>query len=300
MASKGDTFVKKAEEHLNSWNFFKSSSEKNEKATDYYEKAANAYKMESDFEKAGACFEKAAKLSLKSSSELKDMDAARLYEEGARMYVNGNQNEKAKELFVEAGEALIRGGKRAGGAFENAFVNASDMNEKRELFQRAIKCHRESGSKVGATMLLTKMAVMEVEAMAFDRALELFDQLGRDALEDSVTRTGAFRILFRALLANLAQLGGHQQPNPVLLPPSEILVQLRKRFEVYQALDTQFNKKCREHMLITELLAALEARDEDAYDAAVKSFRKVCVVEASDQLMLQEGKGGLSLGTAIL
>lgn len=300
MASKGDAFVKKAEEHLKSWNFFKSSSEKNEKAVEYYEKAANAYKMESNFEKSGTCFEKAARLSAKSSSELKDMDMARFFEEGGKMFANANENEKAKELYLEAGEALNRGGKRAGGAFEQAALLATDISEKRELFQRAVKCHRESGSKVSATILLNKLALMEVEAMAFDKALELFEQLGRDALEDSVTRTGAFRILFRALLANLAQLGGHQQPNPVPYSRGEILTQLRQRFEAYQMLDIQFNKNCREHMLMTELLAALEGGDEEGYDAAVKSFRKVCVMEAPEQLMLREGKGGFSVETAVL
>lgn len=300
MTSKGDAFVKKAEEHLNSWNFFKSSSDKTEKGIDYYEKAGNAYKMDSMFEKAGNCFEKVALLSEKTSSSLKDADMARNFEEAGKMFSNAGQNEKGKEMFMAAGEALSRSGKRAGASFEQAAVLAVDVSEKRALFQRALQAHRESGSKVSATMALNKIANMEVEAMAFDKALELFDQLGREALEDTASRTGAFRILFRALLANLAQLGGHQQPNPVSCAPSEILEQLRQRFEAYQMLDTQFNHRCREHVLMTELLAALDARDEAAYDLAVKDYRKVCVVEAPEQLMLNEGKGGLSLATALL
>lgn len=300
MSAQGDKYMKKGDDTLNSWNIFKSNNTKCEEARDYYEKAAVQYKSNSVFDKAGEAYERIGAMVLKIPSELKDMDYARAMEDAGKMYVNAQNAEKAKAMFVEAAEAYSRTGKRgAAGAFEAAADACTDRNEKKELLLRAYGSHREKGSKVSATSILTKVAFCDVQGYAFQSAMDLFDQLGREALEDSLTRVSAFRVLFLALLANLAQLGGHQQP-PLSVSPAEVLESLRQRFQLYQQLDTNFTKNCREHMLITELLQAIDTCSVEAYDAAVKSFRRVCPLEAPQQLMLKEGREGITSGGMIL
>lgn len=299
-APQGDKYMKKGDDALNSWNIFKSNNSKYEEARDYYEKAAVQYKSNSVFDKAGEAYERFAAMVAKIPGEMKDIDYARGMEDAGKMYLNAHKKEKAKAMFVEAAEAYGRTGKRgAATAFEAAADACEDRNEKKELLLRAYASHREKGSKVSATSILTKVAFCDVQGYAFQSAMDLFDQLGRDALDDSLTRVSAFRTLFLALLANLAQLGGHQQP-ALSVSPGEVLANLRQRFSLYQQLDTNFTKNCREHMLITEILQAIDAGSVEAYDAAVKSFRKVCPIEAPQQLMLKEGREGITSANLIL
>lgn len=292
--------MKKAEKALNQWSLFQSSSAKYEKAQECYEKAVTQYKANGCFEKAGHAMESVASMAEKLASDRLENFLGKHYEDAAKCYENANLPEKSKLMYIKAAEIYQRGGKRAGPAFEQAAGQASDLTERKELLMRAYNSHLQQSSKVSAALALRKLALCEVESHGFDNAMELFDQLGREALDDSTTRSGAFRILFLALLANLAQLGSWHQSHPGSGSKRDILDRLAQRFQLYQQLDSQFNQHCREHMLITALLQALEGGDAEAYDAAVKSYRSVCPLEKPLQLMLDEGKGGLALGATVL
>lgn len=291
----------KAAAALSSWRLFSSQESKEDDAKRYYEKATVQFKAAENYgqaAKAYRCWADLCKSRPSSSSPMEigmlldgcgkmsaaagDTGSAILaYQDGAAAYEEGNQPLKAAALYEEVAKL------------------ATSTQEQEVAYYSANRLYTQKGAKVSASRCLRECAMVKVAAKDYMGAAELFDFLGREALEDRCDRSGAFRIFFQALLCLLAQLG-LCTTEPSIRPPGEVLDELRERFDLYQQLDTNFTVRCREHMCISALLNALTNGDAELYDATVKEFVAVCPQEGPQRAMLAAGKAAASLQLSIL
>ncbi|EPY34005.1 alpha-soluble NSF attachment protein [Angomonas deanei] len=163
-----------------------------------------------------------------------------------------------------------------------------DLTEGKEAMKwldQAVRYYKAQGSKVTAQEIVNKMADVKARGGDYQGASEMYEKLGREALEDPLARGGARKLFFNALLAQFAAM----TPDNVM----EGAGALEERFNEFQELDVQFNVHTREHMLITAMIDAVLNEDIDGLEAAVADFDNIVPLDATRQKMILRAKAAL-------
>ena len=167
-------------------------------------------------------------------------------EEAAKMMKKAN-DPRATDMLMRIVEMFDQQQKYSQAAkYCMAIAESSKGREATEWMNKAAKYHQTVGSKVTAGECVTRVAEIQAQSGEYSEAQRLYEKQAREALDDRLSRGGARKLFFMALLCQIADINGNN-----LIEGIEFL---RQKFEEYQELDNQFNDLTREHMLIREMV----------------------------------------------
>lgn len=272
-----------AEKQLKKRSWFSSSDAKVDEAHDTFLQAATQYKAAGNFAKVAQAYKRASEMSLKNKSE---SDQAVEMEEAAKAYVKAGDAKSAAALLRDVVDMYDKAQKYTNAAKACAALGDITMgDEAMRWLQQAVRYFRNQGAKVTASEIVLKMADMKARSGDYAGAQQIYDQLAREALEDRVARGNARKLFFTTLLCQLA-----------LMTPESLMEDvdaLEERFQEYQELDTQFNTNTREHMFMTDVIAAIQGEDTAMFDEAVHEYDSICPLDDLREKMILKGKQAL-------
>lgn len=278
---KAENLMIEGEKRITKFAPFTSSDEKHEKARDKFLQAATQFKAASNWSRAAQAYQRASDMStiLKNESDFVS-DC-----ESAAMALRKAGDKRANDLLMRVVDMYDKAGKYSQAAkfcvtlADSAEFSATDTLE---WLNKAIRYYRNDGSKVTAAELVQRTANVHLSANNYSDARKIFEKLGREALDDRLSRGSARKYFFAALLCELANLSGTNL--------DEGVSQLSEHFNQYQDEDNQFNEHTREHMLIRALISAIEAGDLNAYEEAVNDYDNIVPLDDKKSKMILRAK----------
>jgi alpha-soluble NSF attachment protein len=178
----------------------------NEDACDLYIKGANCYKVAQRWEKAGDAFCQSAKL--KSNGEQRH-EAASHYVDAALCYLKID-NERAIDCYMRAVEIYTDMGRFSIAAkhlvttAEIYETKVMDIEKALSMYNRAGDFYKGEESTSAANKCFLKVAHISAEMEQYDRAIELFAEIGAKCAESNLLKYGAKEHFFKAVLCALA------------------------------------------------------------------------------------------------
>lgn len=275
---KGEQLMQEGEKRLTKFAPFTSSEEKHETAREKFIAAATQFKACNNWARAASAYERAADMSTKLKSE---MDLAEDCQNAALAYRKIG-DPRASQLLTKVVDMYDKNGKYSQAA--KFCVNIADSGDPDAVdwYKRAIRYYRNENSRVTANELVEKMAMINIKKGEYAEARETYEKLANEALDDRLSRGSARKLFFMALLCNIADLSSTNIAEGVSL--------LADRFNDYTSRDPQFTEHTREHMLIRDVIVALENSNPDAYADAVAEFDEICPLDDIKMKMLLRGK----------
>lgn len=286
MSSQANALVEEAEKKLTKFSLFTSKEEVREKAREKFLQAATLYKTEENWAGAAKAYRRCADLSLQNKNEI----------EYAEDLLNvGTMLRKAKDPSFEEAMATVvdlydKNGKSGQASKVCQTIAEAGGPDAERWFRRAITYLRNEGSRITANELVAKMVAQQVEQGNFDLARKEYERLGREYLDEHLTRGSAKKYLFLALLCRVATVSAANL--------MEDVEALRAQFQEYQDLDPQFTELTREHMLIAAVITALDSEDEEAYTDAYMEYDSIIPLDLMKKKMLLRGKQALRGGSS--
>ncbi|AIO01189.1 SNAP protein, putative [Leishmania panamensis] len=283
MEERGDALMAEAEKKLKKRSWFSSSDTKVDESHDTFLQAATQYKAAGNFTKVAQAYKRASEMSCKNNSEC---DQAVEMEEAAKAYFKAGDAKSAATLLKDVVDMYDKAQKYTNAAKVCSLLGDITMGDEAiRWLQEAVRYFRNQGAKVTASEIVLKMANIKAGSGDYAGAQQLYDHLAREALEDRVARGNARKLFFTALLCQLA-----------LMTPESLMEDvgvLEERFQEYQDLDTQFNMNTREHMVMTDMIAAIQGEDTAMFDEAVREYDSICPLDDLREKMILKGKQAL-------
>jgi len=270
-----------AEKKLTKFSLFTSKEEIREKSRDKLLQAATLFKTCENWAAAGKAYRRAAELSTQNKSEIDFAED---------MLNAGSMLRKAGDPTFEDALATVVDLYDKNGKYGQASKVCQTLAEAKgpnseNWFRRAIQYLRNEGSRMTANELVAKMVAQQVEAGNYDLARKEYERLGREYLDEHLTRGSAKKYLFLALLCKIATITSTN-----LLEGIEAL---QDQFREYQDLDPQFTELTREHMLVRQIIEALENEDEEQYTDAYMEYDSIVPLDLMKKKLLLRGKMAL-------
>jgi len=262
--SKADDLMEKADKKLKSFSLF-SSSGKWEDASDMYTKAANLYKIDKKWDKAGEAYSKSSECHLKLQSK---HEAASNYINAANCYKKSNITEamtcirQAIEFYTDEGRFSIAAKHQK--ELAELYESSSDLENAISAYQLASDYYEGEGSGSSANQCLLKVALFSAQLERYDKAIELYEKIGADSIDNNLLKWSVKDYLFRAGLCHLAKGD---------------IVSADRALERYQDMDATFSSQ-RECKFLTEILNACKAYDVDAFTSAVVEFDSITKLDS--------------------
>uniref|UniRef100_A0A4W5K2N2 N-ethylmaleimide-sensitive factor attachment protein, alpha a n=1 Tax=Hucho hucho TaxID=62062 RepID=A0A4W5K2N2_9TELE len=225
---------------------FGGSSRKYEEACDMYVRAANMFKMAKNWSAAGNAFSQAAHLHLQMDNKL----------DGA---IN----------FLDAGNAFKKADpQEAINCLNQAIEIYTDMGR----FTIAAKHHisiAEIYESDAANKCLLKVATYTAQLEQYQKAIDIYEQIGMYAMDSVLLKYGAKDHFFKAALCHFCV----------------DMLNARLSVQRYEDMFPAFSD-ARECKLVKKLLDAYEEQDVDAFTDAVKDFDSISRLDQWNTTML--------------
>lgn len=291
-SDKANALMKEADETINKFAFFTSKEEKRVNARKLYIQAANIYKGNANFIQAATAFQRAADMSAENKDDLNLADdlgnVLSLHMKCDNFDAARNAAQKAVDLYTRQSKTSLAA--KICQMFGEWRPSTGTFTEEQKQEQdsyllKAMNFFRAEGSRATANEMRVKMAEKKALAGQYEAAAKEYEQIAKEFLDDQLMRATAMRQLFMALLCKLADL----KPTKLM----DGVDSLRRKFESYQDLDTQFSQYTQEHVLMTGLIDALESEDLDKYSDAQEKFSEICAVDQLKMRLLLTGKQAL-------
>uniref|UniRef100_A0A3B4CGT4 N-ethylmaleimide-sensitive factor attachment protein, alpha a n=1 Tax=Pygocentrus nattereri TaxID=42514 RepID=A0A3B4CGT4_PYGNA len=240
--------------------FFGSSS-KAEEACDMYVRAANMLKMAKNWNAAGDAFCKAAKLRLQIQSK---HDAAVNFIDAGNAYKKADPQEAIKclgraiDIYTDMGRFTIAAKHHISIAeiYESDLVDVDKVSE-------------ILGPALSANKCLLKVATYAAQLEQYQKAIEIYEQIGTYSMDNTLLKYGAKDHFFKAALCHFC----------VDMLNAKLAVQR------YEEMFPAFSD-ARECKLVKKLLDAYEEQDVDAFTDAVKEFDSITRLDQWQTSML--------------
>ncbi|CCW67754.1 unnamed protein product [Phytomonas sp. Hart1] len=284
MEQKGDALMASGEKALKK-RFFIFKSDKTDSAHDKFIQATTQYKAAGVFSKAAVAFKRAADTSEMNGDE---RGIALELEESAKMYLKANDTKSAVTLYKRVFEIHNKNQSSINAAKVCAAIGEiTEGDEAMMWLDKAAKYYRSQGSKVMSSEVLLKIADSKAQSGDYKSARDIYEEQALAALDDRASRCNARYLFFNALLAQIATM-----KEISLMDDVEVL---KEQFEKYQELETQFNSLTRQHMVITDLIKAIQSENVDAYEDAIREYDNICPLNSMQKDMVLIGKKVLDL-----
>mmetsp|Transcript_18538 Transcript_18538/g.54950 ORF Transcript_18538/g.54950 Transcript_18538/m.54950 type:complete len:319 (+) Transcript_18538:47-1003(+) len=302
---KARALVEKAEKKLASWSLFGGGS-KYEDAAEMYTKAANLFKVSKCWNDAGACFEKTAQCALKSDSP---HEAATAHTDAANCYKKTDA--KGAPPTVHTSAPLVypcraahpdsrRLPRRAAAAIEQykeaigihidlgRFPTAAKLQKEiaelhegegnlplaMEAFQTAADYYQGEENTAQGNQCLLRVAGLASAAGDYQRAIDIYEQVGTAALESNLLKWSVKDYWLKAGICHLATGDGGAAASAV---------------RRYNTMDASF-EKTREGMLLENLTKAFGDADADAFTEHIRAYDEISRLSPEMTTLLLEVK----------
>ncbi|ESO00057.1 hypothetical protein HELRODRAFT_157419 [Helobdella robusta] len=261
---KAHEFVAQADKKLKSGGGFFGSffggSSKLEDAAELYLKAGNNFKMAKQWSAAGDVFCKAAALYLKLDSK---HEGASQYVEAGNCYKKTDADEavkcllKAIEIYTDMGRFNIAAKHHVSIAeiYENDKV---DIDKAMSHYEKAADYYKGEESNSSANKNLLKVAQYAAQMEQYDKAINIYEQVGMSTMDNQLLRYGAKDHFFRAALCRMCQ------------DTVDAINSLAKYQEMFPAFS-----ESRECKLLKSLLSACEDQNEESFTDAVREYDSI-------------------------
>ena len=276
---------------------FTSKDEKRGTARNMYLQAAGIFKANQNFVNAATAYQRAADMSAANKSDIDvaddtqnvvqmllkcdNFDAAKsACNKVLDLYMRSNKSSQAAKLCVMMGEWRPSSGGRP---------TEDQKRDQETYFEKAMNFYRQEGSRSTANELRLKIVASKATNGDLEGAAKAYEQIGKEVLDDQLLRTTAQKHFFMSLLCLIGNLRSNNL--------TEQIDHLRRKFEAFQDLDTQFNQYTQEYLLISGIIEALENEDVEKYEDAQEAYSEICAVDTLKARLLLQGKQALRAAT---
>ncbi|XP_051981620.1 alpha-soluble NSF attachment protein-like [Xyrauchen texanus] len=239
---------------------FLRSSSKVEEACDMYVRAANMFKMAKNWSAAGGAFCKAAQLHLQVQSK---HNAALNFIDAGNAFKKADPQEaiscfcQAIDIYTDMGRFNIAAKNHISIAeiYESELL---DIDKAVAHYEQAADYFKGEESTSAANKCLLKVATYAGQIEQYQKAIEIFEQIGTYSMDTTLLKYGAKDHFFKAALCHFC----------VDMLNCKLAVQR------YEEMFPAFSD-ARECKLLKKLLDAYEEQNIDAYTEAIKEFDSI-------------------------
>jgi len=289
-SEKAEEWIEKADKKSKGgFSLFSGGSSKYEDAAEMYSKGGNLFKMARKFDKAGSAYVKAAECQIKAQSKHEAatnyINAANCYKQNNISFVDAvNCYKTAIELYTDEGRFSIAAKHQKEVA--ELYEGEMDYENAIENYQTAAEYYEGENSTSAANSCLLKVAQYSAQLEKYDRAIEIYEEVARKSLDNSLMKWSVKDYFFRAVLCYLA---------------SNDVVSAKRQLDKYQELDYTFGSQ-RECKFLQELVTATENYDVESFTQAVVDYDsvskldqwKTSILLRIKQTIKKEESGGLA------
>ncbi|KAJ5072153.1 alpha-soluble nsf attachment protein [Anaeramoeba ignava] len=259
---KPEDIVQKAEKKLKA---FFGGTKKFEDACDLFIKAANLFKVDKKWKEAAEAFQSAAncQLKLKSTYEtashlissaicllkVDKKSAIEMYKQAIDYYIEVGRFNMAAKYHKEIAEI---------------YEKERDSSNALAHFQKAADFYSSENSESLAQQCLLKVALYSALMEEYERAINLYEEIGKAYLENNLLKYSAKENFLRAGLCHLARGD---------------LVAAKRGYEQYQEVDITFESQ-RECKFLGDLITAFEEGDLEQFTNVVFDYDSLSKLDA--------------------
>ncbi|KAF2367099.1 Tetratricopeptide-like helical domain [Trinorchestia longiramus] len=262
---KAMQLMAEAEKKLSSSKGFLSSllgggGSKVDEAIELYLQAANKFKMAKQWGKAGGAFTEAATHYQKQDSKL---DAATNFVEAGNCYKKSDPHQavsslmKAIEIYTDMGKFTMAA-KHHQTIAEIYETEIADTEKAIQHYEQASDYFRGEENNSSANKCQLKVAMFAAELENYKKAINIYEQVGDNALASSLLKYSAKEYFFRACVCHLCY------------DVTDAESALKRYEEKYPAF--QDSRECK---LIKTLLGHLEESNVDGFTEAVSEYDSI-------------------------
>lgn len=289
-SEKAEEWIEKADKKLKGGfmsSMFSGGSSKYEDAAEWYAKGANLYKMAKKWDEAGSAFCKAAEACIQAKSK---HEAATNYINAANCFKKNkfidavNCFKLAIDLYTDEGRFSIAAKHHK--ELAELYEAERDYEHAIESYETAAEYYEGENSTSAANTCLLKVAQYSAELEKYDRAIEVYEDVGRKSLDNALTKWGAKDSFFKAILCYLC---------------TSDVVSAKRQLDKFQEMDYTFGNQ-RECKFLIEIIQAYENYDVEAFTQAVVDFDSISKLDQWKTTILlriktsikKEEEGGLA------
>uniref|UniRef100_A0A452FD76 NSF attachment protein beta n=1 Tax=Capra hircus TaxID=9925 RepID=A0A452FD76_CAPHI len=227
-----------------------------EEACEMYTRAANMFKMAKNWSAAGNAFCQAAKLHMQLQSK---HDSATSFVDAGNAYKKADPqvNQGVTALFPPQGRFTIAAKHHITIAeiYETELV---DIEKAIAHYEQSADYYKGEESNSSANKCLLKVAAYAAQLEQYQKAIEIFEQIGANTMDNPLLKYSAKDYFFKAALCHF------------IVDELNAKLALEKYEEMFPAFTDS-----RECKLLKKLLEAHEEQNSEAYTEAVKEFDSI-------------------------
>ncbi|KAI0013285.1 TPR-like protein [Xylariaceae sp. FL0662B] len=262
------------------FSFFGGREDKYMNAADLYVEAANAFRMQKMNREAGQAFEKAAEV---QRNQLKEPDdAANTLVDAFKVYRKDNPEDAVRCLEFAVNQYCKKGN------FRRAAQHKENMGEVLEVeigdIKRALECYEAAagwyeGDNASALANKLWLKVADIAALEGDyyKAVEQYEKVAAASLNNNLMRYSVKDYFLKAGICHLA---------------TGDMVATNRALEKYRDMDPTFPSN-REHQLLVDLAAAIEAGDQDQFTDKLFQYDQMSKLDKWKTTILVRVKGNI-------
>lgn len=251
---------KKAKSGGGFMSFFGGGSSKQEDAAELYVRAANSFKMAKQWANAGNAFTQAAKINLQLGNK---HEAGTQYVDAGNCYRKGDPHEavnclhKAIEIYTDMGKFTIAA-KHHITIAEICETEIVDIEKSMQNYQQAADYYKGEESNSSANKCLLKVAQYASQQQQYEKAIEIYEQVGTSSMDNQLLRYSAKDHFFRAAICRMC------------VEVADAATNIAK----YEQMFPQFSDS-RECKLLKTLVQACEDQSPDAFSEAIQQYDSI-------------------------
>eukprot|EP00123_Amoebidium_parasiticum_P009062 comp19205_c0_seq1/m.21940 comp19205_c0_seq1/g.21940 ORF comp19205_c0_seq1/g.21940 comp19205_c0_seq1/m.21940 type:complete len:292 (-) comp19205_c0_seq1:92-967(-) len=265
---KAQQFVQQAEKKLQGGGGFFSffgGGNKTEEAADLFTKAANAYKMAKKWREAGDCFTRVAELQKEGSkheSATNYINAATAYK---KVWADG-----AVVALTQAVECYTDMGKFTMAAKQEMVIaeiyetDIVDLEKACEAYSQAADWFLGEDQNSSANKALLKVAQYSAQLEKYDRAIEIYEKVAAQSIDNNLLKWGAKEYYLKAGLCHMC---------------SGDILTARRAVDRYKEQFPSFQDQ-RECKFLEDLLQAMEDEDVEKFTNVVAEYDNMTRLDA--------------------
>ncbi|NXB45336.1 SNAB protein, partial [Leucopsar rothschildi] len=217
-----------------------------EEACEMYTRAANMFKIAKNWSAAGNAFCQAAKLHMQLQSK---HDSATSFVDAGNAYKKADPQGEAEELGLFPAEGQSCFSTRSLGMM---------VQEAIAHYEQAADYYKGEESNSSANKCLLKVAAYAAQLEQYQKAIEIYEQVGTNTMDNPLLKYSAKEYFFKAALCHF------------IVDELNAKLALEKYEEMFPAFTDS-----RECKLLKKLLEAHEEQNSEAYTEAVKEFDSI-------------------------
>jgi alpha-soluble NSF attachment protein len=234
------------------FSLFGGRAEKYENAVDLYTQAANAFRMQKQGKEAGNAFEKAAAIQKQYLNE--PDDAANTLTEAFKSYRKTDPEDAARVLDQAIAHYTMKGNFRRSATHKQNLgelfeVELGDNKRAMESYETAAGWFESDNAEALSNKLFLKVADLAALEGDYYKAIENYERVAKSSINNNLMKYSVKDYLFKAGMCHLA---------------TNDLVGTNRAMESYRDMDNLF-ASAREHMLLMDLIEAVEQGDQDMF-----------------------------------